>query len=742
MKIFLLFLLSLSEILSPTSNSITGVVKDAESGETIPFVYLHLEEIHRSAVADANGAFAINNVPSGEYTLTIHHLGYRTQSQNITIGIDSEEADLELEIKLQPSTFSSQAIEVRADRDATSGSNLEHASQKFFGSDLRRDLGSTLAQTLSNLPGFDQRTMGSAPGRPVIRGLGDERVVILQDGITSGDVSAQSGDHAVTIDPVSAQEVEVARGPAALQYGANAIGGVINVVRNHIATSMPNKTTGIATLNGETVNSGLTGAFNLTVPAKSLVFNIDLNGRLTQNTQTPQGELDNSYFRNTNDAAGISWIHNNGYVGGSIGTFRSHYGIPPEPNGHPNGVDIEMNKYQIVLKTEYVFKSDLLRTFEADYSLNNYNHKEFESSNVIGTEFGLVTSSFNAVLKHNGISIIDEGRIGINLESLDYAVSGAGTPASNQYSFAGFVIEETDIGAFHLEAGLRFDFVRNAPKVENPDARIGDIRARDFMALSSSVSGIYNINSRLSTGITLLHSFRAPSLEELYSLGPHLASYSYEIGNPELDPERGLAKELFIRYNGNRTLFEIAGYHNGFSNYLYAQNTGQRNNRFPNLNDYQFIGTQAELYGFELSAEQQLSKQLLINGSMSYTIGNRDSTVTNNGSISNIERPLAQVPPFKAKLGITYANTEFEFGTRYRFAAEQQRTGEFETSTPSYSIVDIFAQYRISSGALLHTFSLNISNLLDETYYNHLSRIKDIRPEAGRNISLLYRLYF
>ena len=181
-------------------------------------------------------------------------------------------------------------------------------------------------------------------------------------------------------------------------------------------------------------------------------------------------------------------------------------------------------------------------------------------------------------------------------------------------------------------------------------------------------------------------------------------------------------------------------FHNDFSNFNYARNTGRQNDRFPSLNDYQFEGTEALLYGFETSAEVQLSKTLVTDFSVSYTIGQQDTT-DENGSNKGT-RPLPQIPPFKAKASVKYSKDGFEIGTRFKYAAKQDRTGEFENPTDSYFLTDLFAQYRFNTKKLLHTLSLNVNNLLDEEYYNHLSRIKDLRPEPGRNITILYRIYF
>lgn len=726
-------LLFLGHALPEDGNALSGTVIDSETGETVPFVYLHVEELNRSTTTDANGFFKIQNLPVGEIHLAVHRLGYKTK--HITLNISSDE-ELEIQVSLSPTLLSSQSIEVTAD-ELTSGSHLTHVSQKLFGDDLRQQMGATLAQTLSNVPGVSQRTMGVATGRPIIRGLGDERLSILEDGINSGDISDQSSDHAVTIESSSTQEIEIARGPAALVYGANAVGGIINVVSNKISTNVPQRISGTYSLTGETVSTAGASSLSLSVPVKSFVVNANANGRTSLDTNTPQGVIKNSYTNTYSTTLGLSYVQDWGYIGSSLSYYDSNYGIPPDPAGHPNGVDIDMQKMQYVLKGEYVIDRDFLKVWETDFSINNYNHIEFESNGSIGTEFGLVTTNLRSYVSHGELGVLEKGTMGISAEIEDYAVFGASTPNSNSYSFGAFIVEERDFNDLHLEAGLRFDFVRNAPKQDDPSSNIGNIRARDFSALSSSISAIYPLNEQIIVGATVLNSFRAPSLEELYSEGPHLASYSFEIGNPDLGAERGLAKELFLTYNNRFTVVEAAVYHNGFSNYLYAQDTGRRNNRNPDLNDFQFVGVEAQLYGFELSVEQQFLKHILLNGSVSYTVGRQ-----NESTMSTKQVPLPLIPPLSFKSSIKYSLKDFEIGTRVTASTEQNDLGDFETKTDGFVLLDGFASYSIMSGKLLHTFSFNITNVLNTTYYNHLSRIKELNPEAGRNFSLLYRLYF
>ncbi len=714
---------------------ISGSVTDSETSEPVSFAYIHLEELNRTTTSDIDGNFELKNIPEGAYTLSIHRIGYKTQKRKIEL-VD----DLKLSVQLTQTVLASETIEVIGKNNDLTGSNIEHVSESVTGTSLRRNLGTTLANTLASLPGIDQRSLGNTTSRPVIRGLGDERVIILQDGLSTGDVSDQSADHAVSVDPISSSEIQIAKGAAALEYGSNAVGGIVNVVNNLISPNQPRSFTGSATLGGQSVNTSASAAADFSIPLNNFVINTNLNGRLGGDTHTPAGKIENTYYETTNSAIGFSYVQDWGYLGGSFGTYLSNYGIPPDPNGHPNGVDIEMRKFNYALKGEYLPESDFIRTIEADLSLNNYNHKEFETTSSIGTEFGLVTTTSQISVNHRDIGILSNGKFGFWGEFEDYAVRGANTPDANSYKFAAYVIEKLELEALQIEAGLRFDYVLNRPKQEDPDSDIGYIRQRDFNALSSSVNAFYELGKGFSVGTILLHSFRAPSLEELYSEGPHLASFSFEIGNPELEPERSVAKELFGRWQTNTSALRLALFHNDFSNFNYARNTGERNNNFPTLNNYQFVGTKAELYGFEASLESQFVQNWVFDVSTSFTVGRQD-TIDVNGNNPGT-RPLPQIPPFKAKSSLKYAKDGLEAGTRFTFAAEQNRTGEFETPTDEYFLIDLFTQYRFETSKLLHTLSLNVNNLLDVEYYNHLSRIKDLRPEPGRNISLLYRVYF
>jgi len=747
MNVLFLFLLffNLNGLDEPQKPAVdfSGSVLDAVTMYPVPYAYLHLEELNRSVTTGRDGGFRFQNIPEGEYTLHIHRIGYETRKESIQMG---DVSDNEKVIYLVPVQLRGDAIVVEDSRDEGFRGNVEHASVKIIGQDLRRNLGSTLSQTLKNVAGMSEETMGTAPGRPVIRGLGGERVLILKDGMRSGDVSTTSPDHAVTIDPMLAEEIQIARGPAALVYGGNAVGGVVNVVQNSIPTSVVTRTSGSFSLQGLSVNSEASAGGQLTLPLKeSVALRLNMNGKIGQNLQTPNAEITNSHIRSAGSTTGLSYVKSWGYIGGAFSTYNSAYGIPPDAeSGHPEGVDIELQQYGLTLRGEYLMNESFIHILEPEMSISYYNHQEIEANGSVGTEYDQFVFNTGLKARHKPWGFFDSGIIGTSVNVTDYRVFGARTPDSWQLQNALYVVQEADINRLHIELGARFDFVHSAPYEDRNSPVIGQISSQSHLGLSSSVSAIYNLFDGFYAGTTLLHSFRAPSLEELFSEGPHLAAYSFEIGNPNLDAERGFAKEIFVRYKGNRANVQLTGYRNYFWNYIYARDTGRRNFRFPDLNDFQFEEAEAIFLGAELSADIKLNKSLSVGGSAFYTVANRKVS-EDEQQITGFDKstkPLPQIPPFMGSIFASFQTGNWSFRGQVRLADKQDRLDDFETATKGYELLDFSAQYLIQGKTLLHTFALNIENIFNTEYRNHLSRIKHIYPEPGRNVSLLYRIYF
>lgn len=738
-KIFL-GIIAITTLLTPnklysqkSTGTIIGTVSDENTHMALSYSQVYIIELEIGKAANQLGHFEFKNIEPGTYTMRVTRVGYAEFSIKVTV--KPGEAT-RVKLKMEPAVLNLNELTVTAEK-AFEGSEIEGVSKSLSGSNLRKHMSTTLAATLQNVPGLSSRSMGAAPARPVLRGLGGKRVIILQDGIRTGDASAMSADHAVTVDPIGAEKIEIARGPEALKFGSNAVGGVINVVNNQILASMPGHIQGSASLQGATVNYGSVASLGLQMPVGPFAMQIDGNFRQATNLNTPDGEISNTGILSTDNTVGISYIQPWGYAGGSFTYYLNHYGIPPETQGEL-GVDIKMSSYQYKGKSEILFDNDFLHRVKIDLSHSNYDHKEIEPTGSVGTEFGLLSSTAEASLNHGELGFIDEGTFGVWGEKKMLDIRGEETLSTDSYRFASYIIETARFNAFTLKGGLRFDYAMRKPVTVNPNSSINGIRNRTYAAFSGSGSAEYSFSEQLSTGTVLFYSFRAPSPLELYAEGPHLASYSYEIGNPGLNPERALNKEIYVEFKSSSAQAKVSIYHNAFSNYIFPKKTG---NQIDRLDVYQYSGGQAQFLGFETSLNFRLSKHFQATGSLSYTLARLKVDLENKNEYGKW-RPLPKIPPLQSSLGLDYSNNGFQAGATARFAAKQTRTGLFESSTPGYAIFDLFGQYQFRTGHTLHTISLKAENLFDEIYRNHLSRIKEIMPEPGRNISLLYRVYF
>lgn len=717
----------------PNRGAISGVVTDAATGEPVSYVTVVLVEANRAGTGHEDGSFIIPNVIPGEYTLRVHRVGFSavTRSVRITAG-----ETLTVNIRMQSSAFQSRAIEVTARR--MNGDDVYTPELRLSGRELRQQLGRTLAETLRNEPGMAQSTMGPAPARPVLRGLSGDRLVLLEDGRTTGDVSTSAPDHAVTIDPINSQYIEILRGPSALLYTSNAVAGVVNVVRGQIPTELPEHFHGTVSVQGESVNQGLSAGGATYTSRGNLGFRGDFGIRTASDIQTPEGELDNTAILNFHGGAGVSRIDHRGLLGFSANAFISRYGIPGDFIGsHPNGVRINLQRYQADMRREIAPESHWVRTIRLDYTLSYYFHEELEFSpqreafDIVGYEAELVTNTMSLRFFHEAFGLADKGAFGLTAQHRYNAPGGfTFTPTTHDAAVALFTYQDLTFGNWNLQAGLRGDFYTLTP-VEEVQTAAGLRRQRTFANVSGGLKAVYPLTNALQTSFSLMRTVRMPGVEELFSEGPHLPAYSYEIGNPDMNEEIGHGAEWSVRFAGNRIGLQGALFYYDFINYLYPRATGEESVRRP-LPIYQFTGEAARMWGWEVLAEVDLLQGLRLSGTTSFV----------QGDLVNRNEPLPFIPPLTGKADLNYTRGVYTIGTSVRFASAQNRLGEFEEPTSGYRIHDAFLQAHFSHGSHMHTLSLNAENIANTTYRMHLSRVKSIMPEPGRNIKILYRMYF
>jgi iron complex outermembrane recepter protein len=601
------------------------------------------------------------------------------------------------------------------------------------GDELQRRLQSTVAATLASEPGLATTGMGPATARPVIRGLSGDRVLLLEDGARVGDVSSGSADHATALDPTSALRIEVVRGPAALLYGSNALGGVVNVIRDEVPSWVPHHPTGAATLQTQTVNSTYAGsAFMQLALSGSVPLRVEVTGRTSGDLRTPAGTLDNTGADSWTAGAGTAYVSDWGHVGGAFRYYRNDYGIPGGfVGGHPEGVRVEMERTSSKLRGLVDRRVGPFESLELDATYTWYRHSEIEPPDILGTFFKLRTLSGDVLARHGALGPFSSGAIGARTSWEDFVFRGdLSTPDSRRYTAAAYAFEEIDLEPVTVEAGLRYDWVRVDPLEEDPDSPIGAIRDRTFHAASGSLGLLLDAGAGVTLGASVARAFRTPDIGELYSEGPHLAAYAYEVGNPSLGTEVGTGVDAFVRFGTDAVEAEVTAFYNDIAGYVYGEETGEISP--VQLPVYQFKGSDAVLEGFEGRVDWRTVGDLVVQGTASYV----------RGSLRETDEPLPLIPPLHGRVALEYAPTRWFARAEAELAKGQSRIGEFETATDGYRVFHAAAGLRVTLGGRLHVLTLSLENLTDEEYRNHLSRVKEIMPEAGRGLSVTYRVVF
>lgn len=710
------------------SGRIHGQVVDAADGSPVPGAQVRLVQLGRGDVTHRDGTFHITHVPAGRFTLVVERIGYSREVREITLA-DGDSVFLHVRLQFSPIQLSgvvaTGAVASRLSEDALQVTTL------LGEQELVRRMDATIASTLENQAGLAAVSTGPATARPIIRGLGGDRILMLEDGERVGDLSASSPDHAVAIDPITARQIEVVRGPASLLYGSNALGGVVNVIRHDIPTSRSDRLHGAVSVQGQTANRGVAAGGHMTTSVGPVAFRLEGSSRTAGDLRTPLGTLDNSGIETHNIAVGAALVHPLGHTGGAYRFFDSSYGVPGYEGGHEHGVTVRMRRHSVRGESLVRPRSGPFRSVEFDATYNHYHHEELEHGGILGGEFGLLTASANLVARHEALGPLSNGAVGIQTNWSDFAAGGSiETPPANEYALAVFFLEEFDLSPVTLQFGARYDWRRVVPEEIDDHSEIGVIRERDFGAWSASLGALYDLGEGIAIGASIGRAFRTPSASELYSEGPHLATYSFEIGNPDLEAETGLGIDLFARVHRDRFKGEIAVFRNAIENYIYPRNTGATSRT--DLPVYQHVGEDAVLAGLEGSAEWRALTNLVVDATASYV----------RGTLTRTDEPLPMIPPLNGRVGARYETPRYFLGAGWKAAARQDRIGEFETPTDGYHVFDAFVGVRWALGGQVHTLTLRVDNLTDTVYRDHLSRIKAIMPQAGRNATLMLRANF
>lgn len=737
---------------------IQGVVIEANSGNPLGFATVFIPAIQAGKQTHEDGTFTIRNLRAGTYSIRASYVGYETVITEVHVASGDTSF---VKFELRGSVFRSNEIVVTGQQDTrVTEIRIDHS---LAGQSLRRELSRTISETLRNEPGLAEQSMGPGPARPVLRGLSGERLEILEDGSRTGDLSAMAEDHAVAIEPLHARGVEVIRGPSALLYTSNAMGGIINVIREKVPLIQSDQHHGSVSFNGESVNTGLAGGLSATGPlAPNWSYYIDGTLRNARDIRTPAGTLDNTDIRTYSSALGFSRFTSWGLAGFSFNYYKSDYGIPGDraTRGlHPNGVDISMERFFLEGRLRFGSKTADNRLYELSTQVSHYIHSEAPGSrsDVVAAKFGVLTHSLKFTAPHGGLFGMSKGTSGLWSEYRYQETGGAVfTPNTMQFRWAGFTHERYTWNRWQLDVAGRFDALYFNPSEEHEIGNVALILDQlDFDAhyivtdrflygLAASASLFYQLKPEWEAGLVLLRSIRIPGTEELSQDGPHLGAYSFEVGNPALETEIAYGVELQTRYRSERIHLNLSAFRTQAENFIFSSQIADRSPRHAPLPLYQYRGDRVLLSGFELYFEIPVWGSLVTSGTASYVQGDIIPDDERMPFLVTSERyeHLPQIPPFSGHVDLEYRSRKFTVGGRMNWANRQARTGRFEAVTDGYEIGHLFAESRIWKFGLYHTLTLSVGNVFNTTHFNHLNRIREIMPEPGRNFRMLYQIHF
>ena len=722
-----LTLLALSSRFS--SDTIAGQVVDT-ARHGIAGVAVSLAELHRTTATDSSGGFRFADVGAGRYTLVVSRIGYAPSVQMVQVPGAAVAV-----ITLTPTAFDLAAITVTATRAPVDPLSSPLPASGLQSAALAREYRVSLAHALEALPGVRALTTGGEIGKPVIRGLSGPRVLVLGDGNRLEDYS-WSDEDGPSIETRLVDRVEVIRGPASVLYGSDALGGVVNAIPEDVPDPRASRAgpSGRIELYGASNNHEFGSDLHAQGTAGAVGWLAGVVGRHSEALQTPAGELDNT---------GFTAFSGEGAVGtrGTWGkaTLRvTHYGgefhlleadtaqnpPPPPPGGQDQGPVRKLTDDRIQLNGSFPAGGLLL---EAKGQFQRHWLAEVvegdSTSGEAGFDLLLNTTSLDLLAHHGGGGRL-VGTLGVSAYYQNSATRGQEplVPNARASGAAGYAFEQVNLSArWRLLAGARVD-LRRLSADSNTDLALPDER-RDYTAWSGDVGLVYRPADRLAFSVNAGRAWRAPTLFELFTNGPHPGEARFEVGQATLEPEAGFNLDASVRWQSARARAEVSAFRNRIAHYIYIAPTGTTQDSLP---VYRYQQADAVLDGGEASLEVAAATALVLSARVDYVRGERQVD----------HQPLPQIPPLRARLGAEWRGSSASGGLDVDLMSRQTRLSPFDIGTPGYGLLDLFGGLDRHLGARPVRIELQVRNALDTRYRDFLSRYKAFALNPGRNIVL------
>ncbi|HEY0858306.1 MAG TPA: TonB-dependent receptor [Albitalea sp.] len=617
---------------------------------------------------------------------------------------------------------------------------------------LRR--GSSLGDTLAGQPGVSSTYFGPNANRPTIRGLDGERVRMLTNAGGSLDASTLSYDHAVPIDPLFVERLEVLRGPAALFYGGSALGGVVNAIDNRIPKQRIDRSSGALELRLGGADRERGGAAMAETGNGRYALHLDAFGRHTSDLRVPRftpvedgealpesGRVRNSASRTRGGAAGASVFFDQGHLGLSVDSYDSDYGTPAEPD-----VGIEMKRDHLGMALALDELAGPLRSLRGAFNHTRYRHQEVEDGE-IGTVFKTRGNELRLEAEHAPVGAL-RGSVGLQLEDADFSALGdeAFVPSTTTRRQALFALEEFGWALGTLTAGLRVEraAVSSAGDADPGEPKFGPAMKRRFNLRSGSLSNVFKLDAQWSVSAALSLSERAPTSFELFANGVHVATGAFERGDADLRKERGSNIDLALMWRAGHHHLRLGAFATRFSRFISLEATG---NTVTELDDdgnavdfpeHAFRAVRARLRGVEIEGRTRLLESAAATVDLS---GKLDFTRATNTSTGE---PLPRVAPARLLIGVEAVRGAWGARVEVDHAARQNRVPSTDSPTRGHSIANLTLTRRFALGQSDGLWFVKLANAGDRLAYSAstFETVRELSPLPGRSLKTGVRLSF
>lgn len=691
-------------------------------------VYLLRTGRHVETASD--GTFEFKDVAPGRYELDaeMKALSAERKVVEVTTGADPAEVVFTLQVAaVRDSITVTASLQETTTADAfqtvTSVSSHELTTKNAVG----------LGELLDQESGIAKRSFGPGSSRPVVRGFDGDRVLVMQDGVRTGTLSSQSGDHGEAVDATTIDKIEVVRGPATLLYGSNAIGGVVNIIsRDQDIDSHPHPGVHGGLSGGAgTTNSYGAGSGNFEFGLGNFAVWASGGGQRSGDYNTPLGRVQNSATELKHTSIGVGRYGERVSASGTYTVQDSLYGIPDahageeeeeeeEEDHHHGPVSIATRRHNG--RANLTFKGlggglDRMQ-FIANYS--DYRHRELEGDEV-ATRFLNKQFSYQGLAQQKRRGSYS-GSAGFWGMTRDYKATGeeALAPPTSQKAFAVFGLQEMGGEKIHFQFGARYE--HNGYKAQG-------LKQRSFNGLSASGGMRYTTWTGGALLVNFTQSYRAPALEELYNKGPHPGNLTYENGNAGLVGERSQGGDISLRHHSNRFRAEVSAFQYRMSNFVYLQSTGEFEDGLLVADylqaDARYQGAEARM---DVAMHQSLWLNLGVDGVHARLTESRDW--------------LPRIPPVRARVGLDVRRGSLSLRPEFQFARRQTHVADHETETAGYGVFNVRLTHTIARQHSLHTLGVAVFNASNRVYRNHLSFIKDAAAEIGAGVRVTYTMNF